>query len=505
VTALLTHKFRRVVIVGAGLGGLSAACHLSGAGHRVTVIEQNDRRGGRAGRITQGGFTFDTGPSVLTMPDLLEETFKAAGTPMSDLLTLRPLDPAYRACFADGSTIHVRHGREAMTEEIRQQCGPRQARAFGRFCRWLESLYDLEMSAFIDRNYDRPANLVRPLGPALRLFRLGALEKLDTAVRRYFSDERLVRLFSFQSTYAGLAPQDALAIFAVITYMDLVRGVYTAEGGIGAVPVALAKAAEKAGATFRYGTRVQSVLYGTRNGGTGGGSTGGRIRGVRLADGTELPADAVVVNADVPVAYRSLLPDLAAPPAVRRPAYAPSAFVWHAGVRGVPTNGASHHNLHFGNAWASSFRTLLKRGRRMPDPSVLVTVPSTSEPSLAPEGSSVLSVLEPVPNLSGRVDWTAERQQTRDRLASLVERWGYPTDVVTEEQVDPTDWARQGMAMGTPFSVAHRFFQSGPFRPANVDPRVPGLVFVGASTVPGVGVPMVLVSGRLAAERVERL
>ena len=506
MTALLTHKFRRVVIVGAGLGGLSAACHLSGAGHRVTVIEQNERPGGRAGRIVRDGFTFDTGPTVLTMPDLLEATFKAAGTPMSDLLTLRPLDPSYRACFADGSTIHVRHGREAMTEEIRQQCGPAQARAFGQFCGWLESLYQLEMPAFIDRNYDRPSDLARPLGPALRLFRLGALEKLERAVRRYFSDERLVRLFSFQSMYAGLAPQEALAIFAVITYMDVVRGVYTAEGGIGAVPVALAKAAEKAGASFRFGTRVQSVLYGSRNGaGSGSNGAGGRVRGVRLSDGTEIPADAVVVNADVPVAYRSLLPDLPAPRAVRRPAYSPSAFVWHAGVRGVPANDASHHNIHFGAQWSSSFRALLKRGRRMPDPSVLVTVPSVSEPELAPAGSSVLYVLEPVPNLSGRVDWTKERQQTRDRLASLVEKWGYPTDVVTQEQVDPTDWARQGMAMGTPFSVAHRFFQSGPFRPANVDPRVPGLVFVGASTVPGVGVPMVLVSGRLAADRVEQL
>ncbi|MEQ7124373.1 phytoene desaturase family protein [Actinopolymorpha sp. B11F2] len=495
MTALLTRGFRRVVIVGAGLGGLSAACHLSGAGHRVTVVEQASGPGGRAARVTRDGFTFDTGPTVLTMPDLLEATFEAAGARMSDLLTLRPLDPSYRATFADGSTIRVRHGQEAMAAEIREQCGAAEAAGFVRFCRWLESLYRLEMPAFIDRNYDEVRDLARPLGPALRLFRLGALRKLEQAVSSYFRDDRLVRLFSFQSMYAGLAPQEALAVFAIITYMDTVRGVYFPEGGIGAVPVALAKAAEKAGAMFRYDTRVQQVL---RN-------SAGRVRGVRLADGTELPADAVVVNADMPVAYRSLLPDLSTPPALRRARYSPSAFVWHAGVRGLPPAEAAHHNIHFGTQWQQSFRTLLKRGRRMPDPSVLVTVPSRTEPGLAPPDSSVLYVLEPVPNLTGRVDWTSERQEARDRLARLVDGWGYPSDVVVEETMDPTDWAQQGMAMGTPFSIAHTFLQSGPFRPPNVDRRMPGLVFAGSSTVPGVGVPMVLISGRLAAQRVEEL
>ena len=491
---------RRVLVVGAGLGGLSAACHLAGAGHQVTVVEQAERPGGRAGRIVREGFTFDTGPTVLTMPDLLEATFRAAGSEMSSMLKLRPLDPSYRACFADGSTIALRHGREAMAEEIRRECGPAEALGFARFCAWLESLYQVEMPTFIDRNYHHVWDLAWPLRPALSLLRLGALRKLEKAVASYFTDERLVRLFSFQAMYAGLAPQEALAVFAIITYMDSVRGVYFPEGGIGAVPVALAKAAEKAGATFTYGTRVERIL--TTPGGTRG---GGRVRGVRLADGTELLANAVVVNADLPTAYRTLLPELAPPRALRNATYSPSAFVWHVGVRGLPPADVGHHNIHFGAEWQSSFQALLRDGRRMPDPSVLVTVPTRSEPTLAPDGSSVLYVLEPVPNLSGRVDWKVERSETRDRLAALVARWGYPSDVVVEEQVDPTDWERQGLACGTPFSLAHTFFQSGPFRPANADRRVHGLVFVGGSTVPGVGVPMVLVSGRLAAERVEAL
>ena len=163
----------------------------------------------------------------------------------------------------------------------------------------------------------------------------------------------------------------------------------------------------------------------------------------------------------------------------------------------------AHHNIHFGAAWETSFRALVDEGVRMPDPSILVSVPTLSEPGLAPPGDSVIYALEPVPNLTGRVDWSVERGRAEAELRARLERLGYPvTDVVTSRLVDPTDWARDGLVAGTPFSLSHRFFQSGPFRPANVERRAPGLVFAGCGTVPGVGIPMVLVSGRLAAERV---
>ncbi|MGH3423961.1 MAG: phytoene desaturase family protein [Nocardioidaceae bacterium] len=482
-----------MVVVGAGLGGLSAACHLVGAGYEVTVVERAGRPGGRAGRFERAGFGFDTGPVVLTMPDLLAATFAAAGVEMSDVVSLRSLDPAYRACFADGSTIRLRRGREAMAAEIREACGAGEEQAYRRFCDWLGELYRVEMPAFIDRNYDHPWDLLGSAGDLVRLLRMGALRKLGSVVDRYFADERLRRLFSFQAMYAGLAPHEALAIFAVITYMDSVRGVYFPAGGMAAVPDALAAAAEKAGAAFRYGSTVDRVLHDSS------------VRGVRLDDGEVIHADAVVVNADLPTAYAELLPDLTPPRPLRRATYSPSALVWHVGVRGAPPEGAAHHNIHFGRQWRSAFTTLLRDGAVMPDPSVLVTVPTLSEPALAPTGSSVLYVLEPVPNLYGRVDWGAYRRPARDRLAALVAGWGYPDDIVVEELVDPTDWQREGLGAGTPFSLAHRFFQSGPFRPANVDRRVHGLVFTGSGTGPGVGVPMVLISGRLAARRVEEL
>lgn len=485
-----------VIVVGAGLAGLSAACHLRGAGHDVVVVEAGDLPGGRAGSYEADGYRFDTGPTVLTMPHLVEQCFRAVGAEMHDYLELHPVDPMYRAVYADGSEIRVRHGREAMRAEIAGVCGPSEAAAFDRFCDWLTRLYQLEMPNFIERNFDGPLDLARPLRPAVELARLGALRRLAPTVARYFDDERLRRLFSFQAMYAGLAPADALAVYAVITYMDVVNGVCLPVGGMHALPSALAAAAADAGVEFRYGARVDRIVQ------AGG---GGPVRGVRLTDGTVMTADAVVCTVDLPVAYRALLPGVEAPRRVRRGHYSPSAMVWHLGVKGDLPAGTEHHNIHVGREWERSFDELLKTGTRMTDPSVLVTVPTLSEPSMAPPDRHVLYVLEPVPNLDAPIDWTRERPVAQERLAGLLAGLGYPTDADVELFVDPTDWDAQGMERGTPFALSHRFFQSGPFRPSNLERRAPGLVFAGSGTQPGVGIPMVLVSGRLAAERVAGL
>lgn len=492
----------KVVVVGAGLGGLAAAAHLSQAHHDVTILERDSLPGGRAGVVDELGFRLDNGPTVLTMPGLLADTFAAAGADMADFVTIRPVDPMYRAVYADGSVLHVRHGREAMTEEIRTFAGSREAEAFGRFSDWLARLYRVEMAHFIDANFDSPLDLVKPWRAGLELVRLGGFGRLGRKVASFFDDERLQRIFSFQSMYAGLAPYEALALYAVITYMDSVEGVYVPDGGMHAMAAGLAAAVEKAGVAIRYDAPVTRILRdgagrvsGVEIGGSGAGSQGTR-------PGERIAADAVVCNADLPVAYRTLLGGVDAPRAARRGAYSPSCLLWVAGVRGLPPTGAAHHNIHFGGDWDASFRALIHDGVRMPDPSILVTLHSLDDPGLAPDGCSTIYALEPTPNLDGRIDWSRERDRITASLRERVAGLGYPTDVVVERVYDPLDWEAMGMERGTPFALAHTFRQTGPFRPGNVDRRVPGLVFTGSSTVPGVGVPMVLVSGKLAAQRV---
>jgi phytoene desaturase len=483
----------RVVVIGAGLSGLAAACHLLGRGFDVTVVERSDGPGGRSGQLTRDGFTFDTGPTVLTMRDLVAEALRAVDTEISEVLPMHRLDPAYRARFADGSTILVRSGHEAMRQEIADTCGSVDAAAFDGFVDWLRKLYMIEMPHFIDRNYNSPLDLLSSPRAAAQLVRLGAFGRLGSAVRKRFRDPRLQKLFSFQAMYAGLAPDSALALYAVITYMDSIEGVWFPVGGMHAVPAAMAAAAEKAGASFRYSETATAILRRSDN---------GAVAGVELASGERLSADAVVCTLDLPVAYQQLLPDLKPPRAATDGDFSPSAVVWHVGVRGTPDPVIAHHNIHFGAQWGEAFDALMKRGRLMPDPSRLVTVPSVDDPTFAPPGCSTLFVLEPVPNLTGRVDWRSETPRMRDRLHAFISEQGYPDDVVTEQIITPLDWQDQGMQAGTPFALAHTFAQTGPFRPANVERKLPGLVFAGSGTVPGVGVPMVLISGKLAATRI---
>jgi phytoene desaturase len=484
----------RVVVIGAGLGGLAAAAHLVGRDHDVTVLERTSSPGGRAGLVEEAGFRLDTGPAVLTMPNLLRRAFEAAGRDLSDYVTIDPVDPMYRALFADGSVLHVRHGREAMAEEIRQFANAAEAAAFGEFCDWLTGLFEIEMPHFIDTNFDSVSDLFTPWRAGLELIRRGAFGRLDRKVATFFDDERLQRIFSFQSMYAGVAPQVALALYAVITYMDSVSGVYMPRGGMHAIARGLANAIADAGVEIRYDTPVTRILR------TGDGS----VSGVEVGGADRLVADSVVCNADLPVAYRTLLGGVDAPRVARRGHYSPSCLLWVAGVRGHPPAGAAHHNIHFGRQWSAAFEAIIDRGVRMPDPSTLVTLHSLDDPSLAPEGCSTVYALEPVPNLDGKIDWARDGERFADDLRKRVGELGYPGDVVVERVFDPLDWESMGMERGTPFALSHTWRQTGPFRPNNVDGRVPGLAFTGSSTLPGVGVPMVLVSGKLAAERVDQ-
>ncbi|WP_329105266.1 phytoene desaturase family protein [Micromonospora sp. NBC_01699] len=479
----------RVVVVGAGLGGLACALHLAGSGRQVTVLEREPVPGGRAGRLSLGGYEFDTGPTVLTMPDLIAEALDAVGEELTDWLDLIPLDPAYRAHYPDGSTLDVHTDPAAMAAEISRVCGPREADGYLRFVDYARNLWQLERTDFIDRNLDSPTDLLT--GNLVKLVAAGAFRRLQTKVNQFFRDPRTQRIFSFQAMYAGLAPHDALAIYTVISYLDSVAGVYFPRGGIHAVSRALAGAAEKHGVQIRYGSTVTRVE-----------TSAGRATAVTTADGERIPADVVVLNPDLPVAYRDLLP----PARQRRLRYSPSCVVLHVGSSQA-YSGIAHHNIHFGRSWRGTFQEVIKRGELMSDPSLLVTNPSRTDPAVAPAGKHSYYVLAPVPNLDrAPLDWRGDlaRRYAAELTATLESRGyvGFADGIEVSEVVTPADWADAGMAAGTPFAAAHSLFQTGPFRPTNLHRTLTNVVFVGSGTQPGVGVPMVLISGKLAAARV---
>jgi phytoene desaturase len=484
----------RVVVIGAGLGGLAAAANLVRRGHDVTVLERELVPGGRAGMFAEAGFHIDTGPTMVTMPELLRDTFAAAGADIDRYVTIEPLDPMYRATFADGSVLFARHDRDEMVEEIRTFAGARDAAAFGEFTTWLDEIYSIVAPSFVEANYGSTISVAQRWRPIAQMMRKGGFKRLDSKLASFFEDERLQRLFSFHSLQAGLAPHDALAMFALRTYIDSIGGVFAAQGGMHAVATGLARAVVDAGATIRYDTPVTRILRGGNN----------AVTGVEVGGSVRLVADAVVCNSDLPVSYRTLLGGVDAPRVARRGRYAPSCLVWVAGVRGQVPADAAMHNIHFGDQWQDAFKSVIKRGVRMSDPSVLVTLQSAGDRLAAPAGCATVHALEPVPNLDGKVNWARDGARLADDLKRRVSQLGYPAEVMVERVFDPLDWEAMGLERGTPWSLSHTVLQSGPFRPANVDARVPGLVFAGASTVPGSGVPLVLISGRLAAERVEQ-
>ena len=477
--------------MGAGLGGLSAALRLAGAGRQVTVIERGAQPGGRAGRLDLDGYRFDTGPTVLTMPELIADAFACVGESMDDWLDLIPLPTAYRARFADGSSIDVHTDADAMADEIARTCSPRDVDGYRRFVAYLHQLYTVEMAQFIDRNLDSPLSLASPA--SIRLLGMGGLRRLAPKVGQFLTDDRLRRIFSFQAMYAGLAPQDALAIYAVISYMDTVAGVYFPRGGMHELPRAMAAAAEKHGVTIRYGTAAERIEV-----------SDGRARAVVTDAGERIAADAVVVNADLPVAYRELLPPQYRPRRLEKLKYSPSCFLLHAGAR-VRYPDLAHHTISFGQAWEQTFRQIIDTGELMSDPSFLVSNPSSTDPTLAPDDGQTYYVLFPTPNLTADLDWSVIGPRYREEVLSTLESRGFPgfADAIEVERVvTPADWGAGGLAAGAPFAAAHSLFQSGPFRAPTLDRRIENLVFCGSNTQPGVGVPMVLLSGRLAAARI---
>ncbi|MFN0061632.1 MAG: phytoene desaturase family protein [Myxococcaceae bacterium] len=486
-------KKRKVLIVGAGVGGLSAAARLAHQGFDVEVIEKAGGPGGRCGHLQIDGFHFDTGPTLLLMPEVLEATFAAVDRKMSDYLELVRCDPNYKMHFRDGSEMTFSTELAEMGRELdRIEPG-----SFGPFLKFLalgEDQYRTSLDHFVGRNFDSPLQMFTPRNLG-HVFRIKAHRTLYGAVSRSFKDERLRAALTFQTMYLGISPFRSPAVYGLLPYTELAVGIWFPMGGMAAIPRALEKLGRDLGVTFRYRTSVEQILV-----------KGGQATGVRLSDQTVVPADIVLCNADLPWAYKHLVDakdsELKRADRLR---YTCSAYMMYLGVKKRDPQ-LHHHNVFFGGDYEGSFKDIFEKRRVPEDPSFYVNAPAHTDPSLAPLGKDSLYVLVPVPDMSAEIDWAKEGPLLRQKVFSRLAAEGWPdlaSQIEVERTFTPKDWEFQlNLERGSAFGLSHNFFQVGPFRPKNQDANVGNLFFVGASTQPGTGLPMVMLSAKLVTERI---
>ena len=484
------------------MGGLAAAIRLRAKGFEVEVFEKNDQPGGRVGRLSEDGFVFDTGPTLLLMTDVYRDLFAAVGRDLGEELDLIPLDPNYRVHFGDGESVRISSSLPALIPELERV----EPGVTPRFYRFMESAcykYRLGRSEFVERDFDRAGHFFGPRNLRL-LLKTKAVNNYYRSVARYFKTEKLRQAFSFQTMYLGLSPYQAPAVYALLPYTELAEdGLWYPRGGMYELVEALVRLARDLGVKINLSSPVEEITV-----------AGDRARGVRV-NGEELKADAVLANADLPYVYRSLLPSSAANGDFRwklrkrdRLLYTASAFMLYLGLDRKLAH-MSHHNVYLSARYKENFEQIFDERRLPDDPSFYTNVPSRTNEDAAPAGMEALYVLVPTPHLNENVDWSRESTPFKERIYDLLEKKagieGIRDRVVYEKIKTPLNWLTDyNLEEGAAFGLGHGIFQVGYFRPPIASKTVRNVYFVGASTRPGTGVPLVTIGAKLAAERIGR-
>ena len=484
-------KIQKVVIVGAGPGGLAAAILLAKSGVEVTVIEKRSTVGGRTSTIDQQGFKFDTGPTFFLYPRVLREIFAAAGRDLDAEVPMKRLDPQYRLIFGSGGELLATPDLEKMERAIAALC-PKDAPGFRRF--FLDNRNKLErFLPFLESPFESWRDLAKlrmmKILPLLRPWRC-----LDSDLRQYFSDERIRLGFSFQSKYLGMSPFTCPSLFSILSFLEYEHGVFHPEGGCGAVTRAMARVAEGLGAKILLDEPVEKMMF-----------DGRKATGVKTASRT-LKADAVIVNADFAEAMRRMVPNNLrrrwTDERIATKRFSCSTFMMYLGIEGRYDD-IAHHTIYLSKDYAQNLRDIEQLHVLSQDPSIYVQNACVTDPTLAPKGCSTLYVLAPVTHQHANVDWSREqarfRRMTLDQLTKVgikdVEK-----RIRFEKVLTPKDWhSDYALYQGATFSMAHSLKQMLHLRPHNRFEDLDGVYLVGGGTHPGSGLPVIFESARITS------
>lgn len=481
-----------VVVIGAGIAGLSAAIRLAAAGLRVAVYEKNATTGGKMGEVRRDGFRWDTGPSVITMRHVFEELFATAGRRLGDYLTLLPVEPLTRYFYPDGTVLDASSDLTVMLPQI-EQLESRDVEGYLAYLAYAARIHRITGPVFIYDQPPRPSSFLQV--PVTEWLAADPLRTMAGAIDHFVRSPHLRQMLGRFATYVGGSPYAAPATLNVIAHVELSGGVWYPRGGIYAIAAAMTRLATELGVAIHTGCDVAQITI-----------QDGRVTGVALVDGRHIRATAVVANVDVATTYRYLLPPTETVTrrlqSLRAQEPSCSGFVLLLGVADGPGPTLAHHNIFFSADYQREFREIFELGRPPADPTVYVAITAKTDPDHAPPGAQNWFVLVNAPAVGDGFDWTTQaiayRQVVLDKLAAA--GLDLSGRIMSEQLLTPLDLAAMtGAWRGALYGASANSKWTAFRRPHNRSADFSGLYFAGGTTHPGGGVPMVMLSGRVAA------
>lgn len=483
----------RAIVIGAGLGGLSAAMRLGAKGYAVTVLDRLDRAGGRGSSITQDGYRFDLGPTIVTVPQVFEGLWQACGRDFHRDVDLRPLDPYYEVRWPDGSTFEACGDDARMFEEV-SKLSPRDLKGYKRFLRDSEARYVVGFEGMVAKPMHKLWETIKVLP---KFAQLRADRSIHGHVATRVKDERLRMALSFHPLFIGGDPTHVTSIYALVGHLEKEYGVHYAMGGVQAIADAMASVVRSQGGVIRQDAEVDEIIV-----------DGGAAKSVVLTDGEEVHAPLIVSNADAGHTYDHLLRNHAKRRWTRkklsRRRWSMGLYVWYFGTKGTADKwgDVGHHTILNGPRYTGLLRDIFMKGKLSDDMSLYVHRPSVTDPTVAPEGDDTFYVLSPVPHLGwdNPVDWGTQAARYKKLVAAEIDKImpGFADHIVTETEFTPETFRDRYLSpYGCGFSIEPRILQSAWFRPHNVSEEARGLYLVGAGTHPGAGLPGVVSSAEV--------